>query len=377
MLDLKLKMRRFGVVCAALVASYAWAVCPGTDGSCVPVPTLLQTKLDHVHAPMDVPTPGRRAPLEANSSHDVVAALSEAGKGEGTLNRFNLCSVLHVPNGCSCAGVDRYRSKVTCSKMVHGPTGSNTFSLVADIKPCVGPPTIVMTGTEHNTGHSFSQSVTALDVLLGVGVPGLSMSLGVAATGMKLVASVKDLGNARVKISLELDACSSLGPWWASIEACGSHLSADLPIRLLDLPTIDFSHVCQGKTASDGAPVQIWNPNDYNKCLVTSRTTGYMYWDGCSDQESAWTWTVNHTFQTKQSGKCLQTYVWSDGHTYAKTSACTGNSDQTWDWRGDLMISRASGKCLSIHQVKDAGWADIILQLCDSKWYQRWVWSLV
>jgi hypothetical protein len=264
---------------------------------------------------------------------------------------------------------------------MQGPTGSNTFTLVALIKPCVGPPSIALTASEKNTGHSFHKSITTTDANLGVSVPGLSLDIGVASVGMKLIATFNDLGNDRLSMSFALDACSSVGPWWSPVEACGSLLSSALPKPLFDSPMLNFYQACAGNTADDGVAVMIWNTQLYKagagSCLVTTAAKGYVYAQECSSGESDWTWTAEYTLKTKASGKCLDTYVWKDGVTYAKAGACTGNLNQKWDWKESIITNHATRKCLSVHHAANAHWVDIAMQDCAAKEDQLWVWSVV
>jgi len=345
----------------------------------------LQTGLHRDRSPADAPELDqidlRDAAAKAHNNpsepHVVIAE-------EGNTSDVEVCSVIPVPDNCACTKLDKYASRLNCSTVVKGPSGNNMFTLVTDIKPCVGPPTLVFTGSERNTGHSIQANVSANDAKLTVPIPGLWLTIWVADVGMNVVASLTDTGNQRLAISLGLDGCAAIGGSWSPWKLCGHHLTSLLPVRIFRTLAIDFSQACEGKTVNDGVPVQIWNSGadvdvdvglgtHKDKCLVTKVSDGSVYSAGCSNQESIWTWTAEKAFKTTQSGKCLDSHVYKDGFTYAKTDACTGSLNQTWDWSDHHITNRATGKCLAL--TSDRGY--IVLQDCAETRDQRWVWTVV
>ena len=153
-------------------------------------------------------------------------------------NAINFCGDLspHLPSECSCEDQNE-GATVKCGIDFFG---EDTITLTGDLELCQSPAraTIVIDDSKFGVHHELA-GLTA-GRALDFPIPGLSLDVpDIGSVGVNAVFDIEgDIENLEIKLGL--DACGTV----LGHKACGSELTDELPIYVLD-HTFDFDSLCK------------------------------------------------------------------------------------------------------------------------------------
>lgn len=148
-----------------------------------------------------------------------------------------LCDYIadYLPSFCSCEDKD-LGAIAQCDVDV---LGLDTIGVKADFEPCAQPLHIDLEITESDMGIDYPITGITAGEDNEIPIPGLSWGIPIVGTADAEMAVKIDGNLDDVTISLGVDACATV----LGVEECGSDLTSELPIYLLN-SEFDFSDIC-------------------------------------------------------------------------------------------------------------------------------------